>query len=442
MPDSLDHDTDLDTPPTGDEEPGPSHDPAPGRRRRAGPGRRAARRKARRRERLLRGALWAFAAVAVALAVVWAFDTFAGGGGEGDGGQDADASAPAEGVAEDLQPTLVLATFDETTSSGAELIMLLAAEPGTGEGTIVLVPPNVVADVPGEGLFPLGDTFREGQAPLLELTLANLLGLDLDGGAAISEQGWSSLVERLGGLTLDVPEALTRTDEDGTRTVRFQPGVQPLDGPRVAEYLTFREEGESELQRLPRVQRVLEAMLDKIHQDPALLDAVFADGAPMVDAPDAEALRFLLTSLADAHAADELDVRTLPVTAIGSGDDASYRIDEERVASLVEERLAPSRPSAAGQEGRRLQVLNGNGTPGIGSQVAERLQPAGFRLVETGNAASFDVPETRIVVYDDAPEQLAIAQQARELLGVGRIEVSENPVTVVDVTVIVGQDFP
>ena len=391
---------------------------------------------------MLRWGLWAFGAVAVALAVVWVVVTFGGGEDADTPGEGVAPTAVPGAVADDPQPTLVLATFDETTSVGAELVMLLATDQETGEGTIVLVPSTVVADVPGEGLFQLGETFREGEAPLLELTLANLLGLDLDGAAAISEQGWSSLVTRMGGLTLDVPEPLVAVDDDGTRTIRFQPGVQPLDGPRVAEYLTFREAGEAELQRLPRVQLVLETMLDRIAEEPAVLDDVFADGAPMIDAPDTEALRYILEALAAARQSGDLDVRTLPVTAIGSGDDASYRVDQDRLDALVEERFAASRPTSDGQTGRRLQVLNGNGTPGIGSQVAERLQPGGFRLVETGNAASFDVPETRIVVYDDTPEQLAIAQQAQQLLGVGRIEVSEVPVSVVDVTVIVGADFP
>ena len=436
----LDHDRDVDAPSDGDEAP---------RRRRRSDGhaasrrrRRSDRRRAVRREQLARLGLWAFAVVAVGMAVVWAVTTFAGGDEVADPAEDATPVSLPDAVGDDPQPTLVLATFDETTTVGAELVMLLSAHPETGRGTIVLVPANVVADVPGEGLFQLGETFREGQGPLLELTLANLLGLDLDGAASISEQGWASLVTRMGGLTLDVPERLVAVDDDGTRQVRFRTGAQPLDGPRVAEYLTFREDGESELQRLPRVKLVLEAMLDRIAADPAVLDDVFEDGAPMVDAPDAVALRYLLESLAEARASGDLDVRTLPVTAVGSGEGASYRIDEDRVAALVEDRFVDSRPAGGDEGGRRLQVLNGNGVPGIGSQVAERLQPGGFRLVETGNASSFDVPETRIVVYDDSEEQLRIAQEAQQLLGVGRVEVSEVPVSVVDVTVIVGADFP
>jgi len=412
----------------------------PPRRRRREAGRRTAQRRRQRRQQAAKVVVGVFAVMSVALAAVWAVIEL-GGDETIDAAEPTPTDVPAA-VADDPQPTVVLATFDETTTVGAELVMLLAADPADGSGTIVLVPSNVVADVPGEGLFQLGETFREGQAPLLELTLSNLLGLDLDGAAAISEQGWSSLLTRIDGLTLDVPEQLVEVTDDGTRRIRFQPGVQPLDGPRVAEYLTFRQTGENELQRLPRVQRVLEALLDRIAEDPDALDAVFADDAPMIDTPDPDALRYVLQSLARARAGDELEVRTLPVTSIGSGEEASYRIVEDRVETLVDERLAASRPTTDGQAGRRIQVLNGNGVPGVGSEVAEALQPGGFRLVETGNAASFDVPRTRIIVYQDSPAQLAVAAEIQDLLGVGEIEVSEVPVSVVDVTIIVGNDFP
>ena len=377
--------------------------------------------------------------VAVVAVAVWSVSLWRGDGTDTDPGGTA--TTPPAATGDDSQPTLVVATFDETEATGADLVMLLAATPATDEGTVVLVPPNVVADVPGEGLFQLGETFRQGEAPLLELTLSNLLGLDLDASAGISQQGWAALFDRIGGLTLDVDENLVQV-EDGTRTTRFRAGEQHLDGARVAEYLTFRQPGENELQRLSRVQQVLVALLDRINEDPGVLDTLFADGAPMIEGADPEAVRFLLRSLARARAADQLEVRTLPVRAIGSGEDASYRIQQDRVDALVEQELAASVPSGAGESGRRLQVLNGNGTPGIGSAVADALQPAGFRLVETGNAASFDVPRTRIIVYEDSPEQLAVARKVQQLLGVGEIEVSEVPVSVVDVTVIVGQDFP
>lgn len=395
--------------------------------------------RANRAHRAAKVFLGLFALAAVAMAVAWALTTFVI-----DADRNAHAPSPIEtptAVLGNTQPTLVIASYEDGRPGRADLVMLLAVSRTTGQGTIVLVPPNVLAEVPGEGLLRLGDTLRDGDASLLELSLANLLGLHLDGGASISDRGWTTLFNRIGGLTLDVPAQLVEVGDDGHRTVRFQPGVQHLDGQRVAQFLTFRQATESELQRLPRVQQVLEALLDRMAQEPDLADRLFDGEVPLAGADPAE-VRFILESLAAARANDMLEVRSLQVSSIGSGDQVSYRINEARVEAMTDERLAESRPATAGEGGRRLQVLNGNGIPGVGQQVAERLRPGGFRLVESGNAASFDVPVTRIIVYRQDPAQLRAAREIQELLGVGQIEVSEVPVSVVDITIIVGLDFP
>jgi hypothetical protein len=112
------------------------------------------------------------------------------------------------------------------------------------------------------------------------------------------------------------------------------------------------------------------------------------------------------------------------------------------VDTLVDDRLAASRPEDGVAGGRQLQVLNGNGMPGIGVAVAEVLQPAGYRVLLTGNADRFTYEVTRIVVYDEEPDTLAAAREIRDLLGAGQIERSATPQSVVDVTIVVGHDFP
>lgn len=410
---------------------------APARRRRAG--RRTARRRQRRRHLLRRGALGLGVALLVA-AVVWvALPLLSGGGAEplpGDG-QDT-------GVLGDPQPTAVLATYDETEGGGvADLVVVLAHDEVAGTGTVLFVPATTVADVPGHGLLQVGRAYAFGQGPLLEATLDNLLGIHLDQSVSVSRQGWASLFTRVGGFQVDLPERLVSEAPDGTRQVRFQPGPQFLDGPRLAELLTFRQPGEAELGRLPRAQRVLAGLFGALGADPDLLEAVFADGAPMLDtgAPTG-APEDLVRSLAQDAAAGTLEFRTLPVSPIGSGDDSSYRPDAARVAALVADRFAASVPEAGPAAGRRLRILNGNGVPGVGQQVAQRLLPAGFRVVLTGNADSFAYDETRIVVHGDDDQHIAAAERVRALLGVGRIERSGTPQSVVDITVVVGHDFP
>jgi len=83
-------------------------------------------------------------------------------------------------------------------------------------------------------------------------------------------------------------------------------------------------------------------------------------------------------------------------------------------------------------------VLNGNGIPGIGEQVAERLIPGGFRVAVSQNASEFDHPETLIVV--GSPDDVGLAERVRDLLGVGSVSVSVGS-GIAPVTVVVGEDF-
>jgi polyisoprenyl-teichoic acid--peptidoglycan teichoic acid transferase len=340
------------------------------------------------------------------------------------------------------QPTLALVTYEAgAEDAGARSIAVLAHDRETGEGTVLLVPPSTIADVPGHGSFGVGEAFAFGGASLVGVTLENQLGIRLDEVAAVSDDEWASLLDRVGGYEVEVAGELVAPVEDGGGQIRFQPGPQHLDGPRLSEYLLFRAQGETELDALPRAQRVLTGLLDRLAEEPALLETAFPDDAPELDVDDPELVRQLLGELAQARAADGVVTLTLPVSPLGSGREDVYRLDAARLTQLVEDRLAPSRPTGEAGTGRNLQILNGNGIPGVGQVVAERLQPGGYRVLLTGNADSFDHETTRIVVYDDGQEQLAIARDIRERLGVGEIERSGMPQSVVDVTIVVGADF-
>jgi anionic cell wall polymer biosynthesis LytR-Cps2A-Psr (LCP) family protein len=342
----------------------------------------------------------------------------------------------------DLQPTLLLVTADETDTSGlASAVTMLAVDRETGEGTVLLVPTATLADVPGHGSFQLREAYSFGGGALVAASFDNLLGVRTDGVADVSQQGWAALLTRVGGFEVDVRQRLVEETADGNQ-VRFEAGPQFLDGPRLAEYLTFRQEGETELEALPRTQQVVLGMLDRFVAEPELLDEVFADGAPMIDGADPALTRDVLEGLVAARAEDRVTTLTLPVEARGTGRDDIYTLDRGRADALVSDRLAASVPADGVGVGRDLQVLNGNGVPGVGEQVADRLLDGGYRILVTGNAGSFDYDTTRIIVHDDTDEQLAAARDIQERLGTGVIERAGTPQSVGDITIIVGADFP
>lgn len=355
-------------------------------------------------------------------------------------GGSGEAVSPPEAPRAGEQRTLGLVTFESTDAGPRVHHIVVLADDATGSaptppptppasvgGTVLLIPPGTLVEVPGHGLLSLGQAYAFGGTDLLTASLENLLAVDLDHTTGVSTGEWGRLVDRLGGLPLDVSE----------------PGGDGLaDAATVTELLTRRAPGESELDALPRVQRVVDALLGRIADQPTVVDDLMAE-PPILDVGEPGFVRGLLRRLATLRAQDRTATRTLPVSPLEGGDrERSYRVDRSRVDELVAERLAGSVVGETGEVGRDLQILNGSGEPGIGQQVAERLVPAGFRVVLTGNAATFDRERTRILVYTDSPRQRRIAREVRDLLGVGVIQRSPVSQSVVDLTVVVGEDFP
>lgn len=413
-------------------------------RRRRGPGRRTLalreQRRARRRRRTRVVAI-GIAGVALLVVAVVAVLRVGGRGADPTAAPVAGAGGPAAAATEGQQTLLLVRHAD---GAGTAQTITLLAHDGGGDGAIVFVPVGTLAEIPGYGLDRLEQAHQYGGADLVRAALENELGIEIDAAAAVSDTALGSLLQRVGGFNLDVPARLVARADDGTGELRFDVGDQYLDGPRLAEYWSFRQRDQSELDAFPRQQAVLDGLL-RLVEDSALMDELAGRGlAQLRTDADADALRRLFAGLSAAESAGRLTHHLLPVETFGAADEVrgtSYRIVEDAATELVRAVLAGSIPAGGAGGAIPVQVLNGVGTPGIGLEVDGALQGGGFRIVQSENARSFDFAETRIVIYDEEEGSLRAAQRVRDLLGVGTIQVSRQPQSVVDVTIVVGADF-
>jgi hypothetical protein len=160
----------------------------------------------------------------------------------------------------------------------------------------------------------------------------------------------------------------------------------------------------------------------------------------------AEVLEALLeTSVLDAGAFVESDDPSALVELLGRADDAAVEIAP--AAPIAETASVLDQPASdelvrhlfGGRPATPIVVQNGNGEPNLGETVAGLLLPEGFRIVLSQNADSFRHRETEIAATAD--EFADEAEQVRELLGVGRVVVSQVPSGLADITIVVGRDF-
>jgi hypothetical protein len=325
----------------------------------------------------------------------------------------------------------------KAADGSASASALLAHDRASGNGAVVLLPPQVLATVPGVGSVIFGKALQTGRAAGARNALADLMGVTVDGSWVLDNAAFIRLVDQLGGVQVDVDTTVLQG-----RTVLLQPGAQRLDGAHALRFATYLAAGEQEQTRLTRLQSVLDAIITALPKKVGPL--VGSLGAGAQSTLSGATLAGLLSGLQSDSRKDDLQYRSLPVIPVDSGsDDVRFRIDPTATRKLVDDLLAQSVPPGSRTEGNRVLVLNGVGTPGLGEQVRAKLIPAGFVFVGSRNAPDFGYAQTQVLVPDATTAGAALGRRVAAALGVpaASVKSSDSIGTIADVVVIVGKDF-
>jgi hypothetical protein len=280
----------------------------------------------------------------------------------------------------------------------------LLATVGAGGGlepAAVIIPPDLTVTMPGAGEMR-SDQMRDLDGPSMQIGVSNVVGAWNDHYAIMDLERLGALVDRLGGITADLQDIYPSGGDV------LGPGETHLTGAQVIALLQERADDTA-----VRWADVLSALLAA---QPRL------SPTDLTDSDDQQAAAEVLGS-------GPAQVEIMPTQVVGGSATVPAQPDlDERMTALF-----GTKPPA------RAEVLNGNGEPGVGASIGALLIPAGFRIVLSENADTFDHQTTQIIA--DGPENEQAAEDARDAIGVGKVIVSQIPSGAADVTVIVGQDF-
>ena len=296
-------------------------------------------------------------------------------------------SDEAEPVTNRPQPSTGLSLLVVTT----ETEPLAAIVGGTGFGRTAArscCRPSAVVTIPGQGEATVGEAL-DLPPDQASMAAGNLLGVWVEHHGVIEDRTLASLADEVGGV--EVGDQTLQGDE--VLALLAEPGPGGVAGLRL----------------------VLEGLL--------AADVGWA-AAEFAETDDRRAVTRTLDSAAGS--------RALVLEVDEVADDVFVASPDQVVRALVDAFGGPAEAAIP------VIVLNGNGVPGIGEAVAERILPAGFRIAISENASTFDHPETLVVVGSSA--DVALAERVRDLLGVGSVSVSVGS-GIAPVTVVVGKDF-
>ena len=338
------------------------------------------------------------------------------------------------------QRTLLFALADPAGDEAA----LLAADPKAGTSTVTLLPSRVVTNVVGQGQVPLGRAVALADPAVVSGSISDLLGIDVDASWRVTPRALATLIDSLGGVTVDVDAQVI---SKGTVIVQPGPG-QHLAGADAVAFAQYLAPGEDETARLARVQKVLQGILSVVPAQASRLPAALvALGASSESSQTPAALVTELLNVAAGNRGAAVPgpmFSILPVTTLDAGGSTTaYRVDPVAMASYVSQNLAASVPPGARAGGVRVYVYSGTLEYGVGTAARKKLVDAGLFFVGSANEAAPSSDPSVVLVPDGTDASRAMGLRVAKALGLpaSSVEVSNVPQDVADVIVIAGADF-
>ncbi len=165
----------------------------------------------------------------------------------------------------------------DTVPTRTDAVVLVRLDRDSGRVSMLSIPRDLWVTYPSGGSGRINAAYAVGEkkfgpgggAALAKSTVSKLLGVPVDQFVLINFQGFRTLIDRLGGITVDAPEAINDpvypTDDYGTISVSFPAGPQQLDGDHALIYARTRH-ADSDFGRNQRQQLVLMSIFNRIRE--------------------------------------------------------------------------------------------------------------------------------------------------------------------------------
>jgi len=309
------------------------------------------------------------------------------------------------------------------------------------ESLLLSIPLRTILQFSGEAVT-VQQLLKEGRIEDLKSAINDSIGIEVDHYILVNV---FDLVEKIGGVSVNIPENISFPDINTDVTVLLEKGEKNLSGDLAISYLHYISgEGESIL-HVSDQQDVYLSILDKlmakksyseIANEMQLISEYFASDFSV------EELISLGSSMTKLQESKIFKDKTLPIIVVEI-DGNNYHVPQpEKITEIFGEFEPIISPEE--KEKSNIIILNGCGSPGIANSAGNKLQDD-FQIVEIGNAASFQYTETKIIVTSFKISVIEDAISIRELLGVGKIvtdgSLSEQTRQKADIVIIISSDY-
>jgi LCP family protein required for cell wall assembly len=344
-------------------------------------------------------------------------------------------------------------------SQNTDTIIVISVNKATKQVSMLSIPRDLWVYIPTLGWNRINQAHKHGHSidypgkgpALLMRTIEVNLGIPIDHWARVDFQGFTRVVDKLGGveMTIACPVNLRYrppTSQEQEEMI-LEAGVHQMNGETALRYVRTRRDG-TDFDRARRQQQFLRAMWNQT-KSPEIILRIPGLWSALSDAFQTD--MSLGDVVALAPVALEINPQRVRSRYIGPRQISNWKTEEgwqvllpnnSEIQRVVASLFAPpaATEDAVASEGARIQVRNGTYRQQLAKIGADQLLWQGFSVIDTGLADHPDYKQTQVIVFQDKPQALGLLTQ---LLGVGPENVihQPDPNQPADFLVILGEDY-
>jgi LCP family protein required for cell wall assembly len=328
-------------------------------------------------------------------------------------------------------------------ASRSDTMILVNIDPVAKTASMLSIPRDLKVVIPGYGVHKINSAYAYGDADKVPgggpgLTIRTVeanFGIVVNYYAQVDFQGFTKIIDTIGGLTLDVPYPIKDDEYPGPGNqymrIYFQTGWQHMNGEQVLEYARTRHD-DGDGRRSARQQQVLLALRDQAVNRNLLSKAtqLLADfgSAVRTDLQPGQALQL-------ARLGTEIDPAAITQYSLDDAltdqqlPDQPYFLiaDWDKVGDIMtgfmgKPVLPPMSALAHSNYAIEIQIQDGTLSPGLGDRVRDVLKANGFANVTVTDLPDLGNHPTSSITTDT--NNLTTAVLVANLLGIDLADVS------------------
>ena len=296
-----------------------------------------------------------------------------------------------------------------------------------------------------------GDLYNyPGGGPSLAMrTVEYNLGVKIHHYVKIDFDGFSRMIDSLGGVTVELPQPLIDnqypTPDYGIMRINIPAGVQHLDGERALWFARSRHM-DSDFGRIRRQQQLMLAVREKVLQInvlpklPKLWNEFHSSVDTDMNLPQIIGLAMVAKDIKpDSIGSFSVDGSSVRPVRTTDGADILVPVRAE-MKKLIDEYLSDS-PLV--RERPKVLILNGTSKIGLASRTAQRLKDIGFTEIEVGDT-DVDGLSSATKIYDlsGKKQSLSLLADALKVPPSRVLKLEEAGGRAEDIRVVLGEDVP